>query len=172
MKNINYATTKVCKRGDFFGTRAAEVLLVLFFGGTVYCSAEMLWRGRTHISMALCGALCFFVLYRLEELPRFRSLPLAVRAAAGAAVINSSRICDRVRGKSLARARRVGLLGRSVFVSRADMSAVFGAVVPPLPCGVPRVRRSAALRVRQAVERSFFTLLRHNILCNSFFAER
>ena len=65
MKNINYATTKVCKRGDFFGTRAAEVLLVLFFGGTVYCSAEMLWRGRTHISMALCGALCFFVLYRL-----------------------------------------------------------------------------------------------------------
>ena len=74
MKNINYATTKVCKRGDFFGTRAAEVLLVLFFGGTVYCSAEMLWRGRTHISMALCGALCFFVLYRLEELPRFRSL--------------------------------------------------------------------------------------------------
>lgn len=90
MKNINYATTKVCKRGDFFGTRAAEVLLVLFFGGTVYCSAEMLWRRRTHISMALCGALCFFVLYRLEELPRFRSLPLAVRAAAGAAVITAA----------------------------------------------------------------------------------
>ena len=41
--------------GAFFSSHISEVLLVLFFGGVVYCALEVLWRGRTHISMAICG---------------------------------------------------------------------------------------------------------------------
>lgn len=59
--------------------------LLLLTGGVLYCALEMLFRGYTHISMALCGALCFLLIYRLnEEKPR---LLLPIRALLSAALI-------------------------------------------------------------------------------------
>ena len=46
---------------------------------------ELLWRGRSHISMFLAGGLCFLLLGRLNRVqPR---LPLALRCLVGAGII-------------------------------------------------------------------------------------
>ena len=42
--------------------RAAIAALVLLAGGTVYCAIEVIWRGYTHISMAVCGGICFYIM--------------------------------------------------------------------------------------------------------------
>lgn len=69
---------------------AAKRSLVLLAGGTLYCAIEVAWRGYTHISMAICGAVCFYIMFRLEEMPRFRSFSLILRALAGACVITAA----------------------------------------------------------------------------------
>lgn len=76
----------------FFSSRAAEALLILFFGGVVYCALEMLWRGRTHISMAICAGVCFFAMYELQKLETFSALPLPLRALCGAGIITLSEL--------------------------------------------------------------------------------
>ena len=59
--------------------------LLLLTGGVLYCAIEILFRGYTHISMALCGALCFLLIYRLnQEKP---NLLLPLRALLSAALI-------------------------------------------------------------------------------------
>lgn len=46
---------------------------------------EMLWRGRSHISMFVAGGICFLLLGQLNRVkPR---LPLALRCLAGAGII-------------------------------------------------------------------------------------
>jgi hypothetical protein len=62
-----------------------EAPFVLLFGGVVYYSLELLWRGRSHWSMALCGALCFWFLYRLNR--AYPRVPMTLRALTGATVI-------------------------------------------------------------------------------------
>ena len=58
--------------------------LALFaVGGSAYVGLELLWRGRSHISMFGAGGMCFLLLGRL------RKHPLPVRAAAGAGVITA-----------------------------------------------------------------------------------
>lgn len=52
-------------------------------GGGAYVGLELLWRGRSHISMFGAGGVCFLLLGKL------RALPLPVRAAAGAGVITA-----------------------------------------------------------------------------------
>ena len=54
-------------------------------GGSAYVGLELLWRGRSHISMFGAGGLCFLLLGRLEKQP----LPLVLRAAAGAGIITA-----------------------------------------------------------------------------------
>ena len=62
-----------------------ELPLLLLIGGVLYCALEILFRGHTHISMALCGAICFLLIYRLnQEKPR---LLLPIRALLAAALI-------------------------------------------------------------------------------------
>lgn len=41
--------------------------VVFLFGGSLYCVMEMLWRGWTHPSMALCGGLCFAAIYLIND---------------------------------------------------------------------------------------------------------
>lgn len=41
--------------------------VVFLFGGSLYCVMELLWRGRTHPSMALCGGLCFSAIYLIND---------------------------------------------------------------------------------------------------------
>jgi uncharacterized membrane protein len=62
-----------------------ELPLLLLTGGVGYCALEILFRGRTHPSMALCGAICFFLIYRLNEEQPTLILPL--RALLSASLI-------------------------------------------------------------------------------------
>ena len=43
--------------------RDIEYFLIYTLGALLYCGIEMLWRGRTHWSMALCGGACFELMY-------------------------------------------------------------------------------------------------------------
>ena len=53
-----------------------ELLAVLALGGASYAAIEILWRGRTHWTMALTGGVCFLFMYLISA----RSgLPLPVR---------------------------------------------------------------------------------------------
>ena len=38
-------------------------------GGGVYVGLEMLWRGRSHVSMFAAGGVCFLLLGRMRHLP-------------------------------------------------------------------------------------------------------
>ena len=63
---------------------AALYQVFLFFvGGSGYVGLELLWRGRSHISMFLAGGACFLLLGRIE---RTRFSPSA-KSLMGAAII-------------------------------------------------------------------------------------
>lgn len=38
-------------------------------GGSLYGALELLWRGRTHVSMFVLGGACFLLLGRMRRLP-------------------------------------------------------------------------------------------------------
>ena len=58
---------------------------LFLLGGTGYVGLELIYRGRSHISMFLAGGVCFLLLGRLEKAaPR---LPGLMRAVAGAGII-------------------------------------------------------------------------------------
>ena len=60
---------------------------LFLLGGFGYVGLELLWRGRSHISMFLSGGVCFLLLGKLNRVrPR---LPLLLRGAVGAVVITS-----------------------------------------------------------------------------------
>ena len=60
---------------------AVETPFVLLCGGVLYYAAEILARGHSHWSMAVCGGICFWFVYRLcRNYPR---VPLFWRALAG-----------------------------------------------------------------------------------------
>ena len=67
-------------------------------GGGIYVGLEMLWRGRSHISMFAAGGLCFLLLGRMRHLPgRFLLGPAmitAVELATGLLVNRDYRIWD------------------------------------------------------------------------------
>ena len=65
-----------------FGRKS--ILFVL--GGGSYVGLELLWRGRSHISMFLAGGSCFLLLGQLSKAKR---LPLPVRMLAGAGIITA-----------------------------------------------------------------------------------
>ena len=56
---------------------------LFFLGGAGYVGLELLWRGRSHISMFAAGGICFLLLGRLQ---RTRLSP-AVRCILGAGII-------------------------------------------------------------------------------------
>ena len=58
---------------------------LFLLGGTGYVTLELLYRGRSHISMFLAGGLCFLLLGRLEK--GYPRLPGAVRPVLGAVII-------------------------------------------------------------------------------------
>ena len=47
-----------------------------FLGGGLYTCLELLWRGRSHVSMFLLGGGCFLMLGRIRKLPL--SLPAKI----------------------------------------------------------------------------------------------
>lgn len=56
-------------------------------GGVGYCLLEMVWRGRTHWSMALAGGVCFAAEHAINR--QFAHAPLWRRCLMGAAVITA-----------------------------------------------------------------------------------
>lgn len=64
----------------------AEYGILLVTGGALYCTLEMLWRGRTHWTMAVCGGVCFLLIYLIHT---ESGLPLLMRCTLGTAAICS-----------------------------------------------------------------------------------
>ena len=44
-------------------SRSQKCIVMFLFGGFGYGLIEILWRGRTHWSMVLCGGVCFLVMH-------------------------------------------------------------------------------------------------------------
>ncbi len=59
--------------------------LLFSLGGLAYVGLELLWRGRSHISMFLAGGTCLLLIGKLNRVRPKLLLPL--RAVTGAAVI-------------------------------------------------------------------------------------
>lgn len=62
-----------------------KTIALFSMGGSAYVGLELLWRGRSHISMFGAGGLCFLLLGKLGRHP----LSFPLRAAAGAGVITA-----------------------------------------------------------------------------------
>ena len=62
---------------NFFGKDSDEVKSLEFLkkstlfaiGGGIYVGLELLWRGRSHISMFAAGGICFLLLGKIRRLP-------------------------------------------------------------------------------------------------------
>ena len=61
-------------------------LMIMALGGGGYVLLELLWRGRSHVSMFLLGGLCFWLIGRLD---RGRPMSLAVQACLGALLVTA-----------------------------------------------------------------------------------
>jgi len=70
--------------------RKFRELLIALLGGAAYVLLELLWRGRSHISMFLLGGACFWIIGALD---RKRSVPVAVQACQGAMVVTALEFC-------------------------------------------------------------------------------
>ena len=70
--------------------RLAEIFYLLLTGGVLYYGLEIAFRGYSHRTMALCGGICFYALYRINQTLLSLSLPL--RALLGALVICSAEL--------------------------------------------------------------------------------
>ena len=64
----------------------AQELLIAATGGGLYILIELLWRGRSHISMFLLGGLCFWLIGRMN---RIHSAPVPLQAIFGAFIVTS-----------------------------------------------------------------------------------
>lgn len=47
--------------------RILQEIAIILFGGSAYVAVELLWRGRSHISMFLLGGICFWLIGRLND---------------------------------------------------------------------------------------------------------
>ncbi|MBQ9132710.1 MAG: hypothetical protein IJX62_09630 [Clostridia bacterium] len=64
-----------------------ELPLLLLTGGVLYYGLEIVYRGHSHWSMALCGGLCFWWLYGMNR--ALSHLPLLLRALLSALLITA-----------------------------------------------------------------------------------
>ena len=63
-----------------------QELLISAIGGGTYVLIELLWRGRSHISMFVLGGLCFWLIGRLD---RSRPMSIAEQAFWGACTVTA-----------------------------------------------------------------------------------
>ncbi len=61
--------------------------LMFCLGGGAYVGLELLWRGRSHVSMFLAGGTCLLLVGHLQEVEP--KLPLPLRIPAGALIITA-----------------------------------------------------------------------------------
>ena len=65
--------------------KIGKYMSLLCLGGSAYVGLELLYRGRSHISMFGAGGLCFLLLGRLRR----RNLPVPAKIGAGAGTITA-----------------------------------------------------------------------------------
>lgn len=63
-----------------------KALVLIAIGGMIYTSIELLWRGRTHISMFFLGGVCFYLIGLLNEVATWED-PLALQCLCGSVLI-------------------------------------------------------------------------------------
>ena len=68
-----------------------KILFLFLNGGVLYYAIEIFWRGWSHWSMALCGAVCFALMYRFNR--RHAKTLLVLRALFGALLITATELC-------------------------------------------------------------------------------
>ena len=59
-----------------------ENLILIGCGGAAYVAVELLYRGRSHISMFFAGGVCFFLVGLLDEI--WPGAPLSIQMVLGA----------------------------------------------------------------------------------------
>ena len=64
-----------------------QTITQFLLGGFGYVGLELLWRGRSHISMFLAGGICFLLLGKLNRVRPQLFMPL--RCLVGAAIITA-----------------------------------------------------------------------------------
>lgn len=69
------------------GLRPLIYLLIFITGGPAYYLLEVLWRGHSHPTMAVCGGICICAVCAADS--RLNGKPLYARAAAGALIITA-----------------------------------------------------------------------------------
>ncbi len=62
-----------------------ERLCIFLIGAVGYFSLELMWRGYSHWTMAVTGGVCFFALYRINEIKQ----PFIVKCALGSMMITA-----------------------------------------------------------------------------------
>lgn len=62
--------------------------LIFIIGGVGYAVIELLWRQRTHWTMAVTGGTCFSILFRFYN--KFSRMSLALRCVCGGAIITTA----------------------------------------------------------------------------------
>ena len=67
--------------------RIGKPILLFTLGGLGYVGLELLWRGRSHISMFLAGGVCFLLLGKLSRTEP--PLPLWAQGILGSVAITS-----------------------------------------------------------------------------------
>ena len=100
--------------------------VIFYLGGMFYCGVELLWRGWTHGSMFLLGALCFYLVGGLNR--RFQ-MPVLAQMLLGAVIVTFFEFWTGMLVKRVEYAR-LGLFRRADEFNGADLRAVYAALVP------------------------------------------
>lgn len=66
--------------------------LIFLTGSCAYPTLEMIWRGRTHYSMAIAGGVCLTLINRVC-CDRLRGRSMALRCLAGSGIITGVELC-------------------------------------------------------------------------------
>lgn len=65
-----------------------KLIILFIIGGTIYVSLELLFRGRSHISMFILGGLCFVLIGGINNYISWE-MPLILQMIIGAVVITT-----------------------------------------------------------------------------------
>lgn len=65
----------------------SEFFLTFLTGAVLYYGIEMLWRGRSHWSMAIAGGVCFFLIYLMYRV--FPAMPIVLGCILGGIIITA-----------------------------------------------------------------------------------
>lgn len=86
---MNAIHTSIDERRKNTYQRFAEEFFLIVCGGVGYYALEVLYRGYSHWTMAVCGAVVFCAIYRMNI--RLRNYDILVRALFGALIVT---VCE------------------------------------------------------------------------------